>query len=267
VANGGGANPESLVAAGRWVFFSASDDAAGRELWSSDATAEGTVRVADLRPGPESAIPERWDFSRIRPERQVSVSGTRVLFAADDGGGAGEELWVVDAAGESAMVPTLLADLNPGPGSSQPTGFVAVGGRVYFTADDGVHGRELWVSDGTAAGTDLVADVRPGSGSSAPQQFAVFGETLVFAADDGVHGLEPWQVRLPSTTVKMIQDLAPGALSSSPRAFVAGGPFVYFIATDAAAGFELWRLRLRPFPLFADGFESGDLAAWSGESP
>ena len=36
-----------------------------------------------------------------------------------------------------------------------------VGDQVYFPADDGETGAELWMSDGTAEGTRLVADVNP----------------------------------------------------------------------------------------------------------
>ena len=43
---------------------------------------------------------------------------------------------------------------------------VAIGSTAYFTADDGVHGEELWKSDGTAAGTVLVKDINPGSAGS-----------------------------------------------------------------------------------------------------
>ena len=258
--------PTNLVVAGGRVFFVAGDDAAGRELWSTDGTGAGTARVADLRPGPASAVAERWDYARSRTHRIVGVAGTHVLFAADDGEGAGEELWAVDAA-DGAPVPTLVADLLPGAGSSQPEGFVTVGDRVYFTADDGVHGRELWRSDGTAAGTEMVADLRPGAASSSPQELAAFGGVLVFAADDGVHGLEPWQTDGTAAGTHLIQDLAPGPLPSSPRGFTALGPFVYFVATDATTGFELWRLRLSPFQLFADGFESGDLSGWSAAGP
>jgi ELWxxDGT repeat protein len=50
-----------------------------------------------------------------------------------------------------------------------------VSGTAYFSADDGMHGFELWSSDGTALGTSLVVDIRPGEKGSSP-------ENLVYVA-------------------------------------------------------------------------------------
>ena len=44
-----------------------------------------------------------------------------------------------------------------------PRNLTNVNGTLFFTADDGTNGRELWKSDGTAAGTVLVKDISPGS--------------------------------------------------------------------------------------------------------
>jgi ELWxxDGT repeat protein len=38
---------------------------------------------------------------------------------------------------------------------------VRVGDTLYFAADDGSHGTELWRTDGTRAGTWLVKDINP----------------------------------------------------------------------------------------------------------
>ncbi len=55
------------------VLFAASDGESGEELWMTDGTAEGTVRVADVRPGPGSAVP-----------RGLARLGDTLLFSAVD---------------------------------------------------------------------------------------------------------------------------------------------------------------------------------------
>lgn len=75
-----------------------------------------------------------------------------------------------------------MKDINPGPGGSQPTRMLAVGDVVYFAAHDGVHGFELWRSDGTEAGTFMLDDIEPGGWSSFPSSLEVIGNKLYFIA-------------------------------------------------------------------------------------
>src|SRR2546426_601592 len=60
----------------------------------------------------------------------------------------------------------LVKDIRPGSDSSGLGELTNVNGTLFFDADDGIHGRELWKSDGTAAGTVLVKDINPGPDTS-----------------------------------------------------------------------------------------------------
>jgi ELWxxDGT repeat protein len=69
-------------------------------------------------------------------------------------------------------------------------------GRFWFTANDAVHGREIWVSDGTAAGTHLAVEIVPGPFSALPSRLTPAGGNLFFSAYTSLHGLEPWVLPL-----------------------------------------------------------------------
>ena len=71
---------------------------------------------------------------------------------------------------------------------------IATKARVFFAANDGQSGCELWSSDGTATGTTLFEDLAPGARASMPQSLHAVGDTLFLAADDGSHGSELWAV-------------------------------------------------------------------------
>ncbi len=64
------------------------------------------------------------------------------------------ESWTDESGGT-----VLVKDINAGiPFGSSIAGATAVSGRLFFTATDGLNGQELWVSDGTSAGTYRVFD-------------------------------------------------------------------------------------------------------------
>src|SRR5579884_159861 len=82
----------------------------------------------------------------------------------------------------------LLADIYPGSASAYPNDLVVIGTETYFAANDGIHGTELWKSDGTAAGTVLVS-----SAVSNPQDLTNVNGQLFFSGYDGTHGTELWK--------------------------------------------------------------------------
>ena len=138
----------------------------------------------------------------------------------------------------------MLVDINPR-GRSLPMHLTVAGDRVFFSADDGVRGAELWVTDGTEAGTQIVKDINP-VGSSNPMRFTRLGDRIVFAADDGRNGNEVWVSDGTPAGTQLLKDVNAGAANSSPLDLVAAGGLLFFTAItdiDEATGTvrtQLW---------------------------
>jgi uncharacterized repeat protein (TIGR01451 family) len=137
--------------------------------------------------------------------------------------------------------PYLVKDINEGPDGSSPYG-AAFNGIYIFSADDGVHGSELWMSDGTSAGTVLLKDINSGSGDSGPGTYggAVISDTLYFSADDGIHGRELWRTDGTEQGTVMVKDINPGGNDSYPARLVALNGVLVFAAEEVTHGRELW---------------------------
>ena len=218
------------------VYFSADDGGThGRELWVTDGTAAGTERAQDVNPGRAGSSP-----TGLQVATHKAVTGNTVTAAAADEAAivavqdgldtatalvarlrvlaaptTGVELFIADQAGQVA----LLKDIRLGRDGSYPRGLVPlVNGQVLFSADDGWRGRELWVTDGTAAGTRLWKDLRPGALSSAPYLLQVLDGTVHFVADDGVHGFELWQIDKASGKALRLTDIEAGAAHTAIQA-------------------------------------------------
>jgi ELWxxDGT repeat protein len=77
---------------------------------------------------------------------------------------------------------TRIKDIRPGASSSSPEQLTSINGTLYFVADDGIHGKELWKSDGTEQGTMLVKDITPGVEDGQVQHLTNVNGTLFFSA-------------------------------------------------------------------------------------
>jgi ELWxxDGT repeat protein len=75
-----------------------------------------------------------------------------------------------------------VLDINPGVASSGPAFLTVFNNVLYFTADDGQHGPELWRSDGTPTGTYIVKDIQPGANGSNQERFTVVNDQMFFRA-------------------------------------------------------------------------------------
>jgi ELWxxDGT repeat protein len=237
------ASAPNIIAAGSQLYFALNITGTGAELWHSDGTAGGTAKLKTLAPA-----------DHFISTRDLEAAGNLIYFSVPFGAG-GVELWRSDGsvantrkvatlnptAGDVSNAPPLLlgnsllfdaftpstgwelhstegivANINTQHAEFAPSELVRYFRKTYvFTADDGFHGRELWLTDRTAAGTHLLADVRPGERESGARDLTVVGKTIYFVANDGVHGDELWRSDGTEAGTTIVADRSPGLASSN----------------------------------------------------
>ncbi|MBC8046544.1 MAG: T9SS type A sorting domain-containing protein [Fimbriimonadaceae bacterium] len=172
-------------------------------------------------------------------------------------------------------VPQLIKDIFPGDGHSYPGRFCEINDVVYFFANDGVNGGELWRTDATEEGTYMVKNIGPGAASHCEStwgcgsEYIVMNDILYFRATDNIHGSEIWRSDGTEAGTYMLKDINPGLGDCSNSTFMSAQYFtvmddvLYFAADGGGNNIELWR---------SDGTEAGtylvkDFAAGSSSVP
>lgn len=261
-----GSNPSFLTSfkSQTLVLFQAKTSDFGAELYKTNGTASGTILVEDIWRGPRSSSPSSF--------AEWTAGDGRMFFAAttDDG----RELWATDGfssftaerlrktSGAAALAgTTLVRDICAGSGSSDPHFLTATTLGVFFSADDCVNGRELWITDGSTGGTRLVKDINPTAGQgSSPSHLVLFSGKVYFQAQATLAlGFELYVSDGTAAGTLLLADLVPGSASSSPsllsnlvardKSNVIVSNALYFVAYDAnVKTLNLWK---------SDGSRSG----------
>lgn len=208
----------------------------------------------------------------------VAYNG-KLYFAAFQPG-TGRELWSTDGTEGGTQI---LADINLGSGNSVSVYFntqsYILNDILYFLADNGVHGTELWRTDGTIDGTFMVRDCIPGAtgssftgithvgnvmyfqggngnalwrsdgttdGTYAIRSFSImrkvtaFNGNLFFSAANSNEGEELWRHHIGNNTTQQLVDLNGSNGASLPCNFHVTPNLMYFMA-NTNSGWELWK--------------------------
>ncbi len=166
----GSSYPSNLTAIGSKLFFRAYTTTAGYELWSSNGTSAGTMLVRDINPGSTSSIP-----NSSYPTALKSFQG-KLYFQATSSSGA--ELWQSDG---TSVGTALVKDIGSGSNSGSPIYLTPSSNRLFFSADDGVIGRELWsIGDtvGTVSFSASTASVGEGGSQTITVKLTTGGDVL-----------------------------------------------------------------------------------------
>jgi ELWxxDGT repeat protein len=260
----GSANPTLLTDVDGTLFFTADDGNQGRasELWKVSGQGE-TPQLVKVFAGTRTTSLQ--SFAAINGDLffsfQYNLTSTTTAM----------EFWKSDGT-ETGTVKVKSSTLDSNPGALIRGGinvsynpefsYVDVNGTLFFAANDGLSGEELWKSDGTAAGTVLVRDINQGSTGSGLTDFTRVGGKLYFSAygNSGARGL--WVSDGTTAGTQRIEVPLDRELSD-PRDLVSFRGKLFFTATGRSdEGRELWQ---------SDGTREGtfvvkDIAAGSDSS-
>lgn len=219
------------------LYFSAFPGSfVGQKVYKTNGT---TIDfVADVNP----SLPTGGFFGAPQPGLFRALNSSTVVFRAT--GPNGQEVYRTDGTPEGT---SLVKDIHPGATDSIPTGMMVVNGVAYFGADDkftpdpdgdgstGTFDRELWRTDGTAAGTYRVKDINPGPGTSFAFPQAVYNNEVYLTASDGVNGQQLWKTDGTEAGTVRLTSVAGFVDHVTP---VAGK--LFFTAFDSPTGSELY---------------------------
>jgi ELWxxDGT repeat protein len=169
------ANPSGLELFGSDLVYAASPNSiTGNELYKTDGAGNVTL-IKDMRP---------TALASSNPQ-QITVLGNWIYFSADNGS-TGRELYRSNGTNAGTQ---LIKDINTvGGGGGQPTldsnpsDFFQVGSLVFFTANDGYHGEELWKTSGSSGSTVMVKDITVGTDSTIIDDMVAYNGKLYFMA-------------------------------------------------------------------------------------
>ncbi len=233
------------------------------ELWKTDGTPSGTVSVKNFEDTQNGAPTYMTTAGKNR--LGTVYNGLLYFYVNRNGNG---ELWKTD--GTTANTELVRSSLK------NIAEMMVFNNQLYFVSgdDSSAEGRELWVSDGTFAGTTVKHDIFPnnlnpafGFGSN-PSNLIIFNNELYFKArsysgtSGQIIGSELWKTN--GTTASLVKDINTDNLASGLNIpnFTSYNNELYFAASDnTTSDFELWK---------TDGTESGTVkvvsATDTGES-
>ncbi|RFS17783.1 ELWxxDGT repeat protein [Emticicia sp. C21] len=138
------------------------------------------------------------------------------------------------------QLPYMVKNISAGANSSSPYNFVKLNDKLYFFANDGENGVELWESNGTDGGTKIVKNINPNSNSN-PEELIVVNNTLYFVTDDGVHGTELWRSDGTDSGTVLVEDINPSGDGQISNLTNINGN-LYFSAFDGTTMGGLWKV-------------------------
>ncbi|MEZ4707367.1 MAG: hypothetical protein R3A44_09190 [Caldilineaceae bacterium] len=166
-----GGEPSELTAVGNLLYFALDPNGPPPEVWRSDGTPGGTIKLATISP-PDTFLP--YEFT--------DVNGLAYFVGAAQNLDRG--IWRSDGTPQGTQQILIF----PFQGAEQL--LTAVGNSLFFRLRQDATGTELWMLNEQIGCLRIVTDIYPGPNSAEPLHLTLVGENLYFVAEDGKTGGE-----------------------------------------------------------------------------
>ncbi len=252
-------DPTVLLVTDDFIYFAADDAVRGRELWYSDGTTAGTQLFADIAFGALSSDPSE----AVQLGNYIFVTASRSFFSSE------RQLLRIDTTTRHVEPVGYSGVFSQNAKVRQLTSFRD---KLFFVGDDGTHGSEIWMTDGTEEGTSMLIELTPDK-TGFIDDLAVYGDRLYFTLDSalwtsdgtrqGTYSLTSAQAGTVNTSPVVVGDkvlfgisggngsalwVTDGSVAGTKvlhagvvNEIISDGSIAYLSHHGSSAGSELWR--------------------------
>ncbi len=220
------------------AYFGAFDGTSTGQVWKTDGNPLNTSLLKDIVPGMLT--------STVFVSGAVNVPG-KFIFSVSDGSSsdlwesngtpAGTALFMSFTPSIAGMIPFIFVPYNYDVLGGTIGQSLFQGNKFFFSAGTIAEGSELWISDGSLAGTNMVKDIYTGPDDGIDIgngiEYVYTSTTFFFNATDGTRGNELWRTDGTSGGTTIVQDIYLNANNADPELnFITNGTKIIFSATD-----------------------------------
>lgn len=154
-------------------------------IWTSDGTSNGTVLIKPIENVNHNYSYGWTNILFGRTPIHGTLNGK--YFIAIENTEYGNEIWVSDGTETGTYVLNIFEGSGYGLSREKPKPMAILDNQLYFAADNGQLGQELWRTDGTIEGTTIIKDINAGVRGTELLSLESIDDQLLFISQTSDH--------------------------------------------------------------------------------
>jgi ELWxxDGT repeat protein len=210
-------------------------------IYRSNGVRIELVRDINTATHPNASSSSNLEYAQMTIPKNIGGTIYFIGYSSEFQG----ELWKTDGtfAGTVMVKDISVNNTNPFRQSTIHKIFNKIGNNVYFSANDGLNGIELWKTSELTGNTEMIADINVGNNNNfGPDSFTEVNNTIYFTQNtsETPGNTQIWKTNGTEAGTIQITSLPTGYLSLEELFYK--NNIIYFSLYSPALGMELWKL-------------------------